>query len=160
MWDPSNFLQPWISPVARHWHSVYISQLLCSELQTNDSTCPSSSPHTAPAQLPQSGFPPCFCMNWRSCSCQNLGVLSDTSITPHLLYYRVLKHLLPNIFPVELVMLWPLLPPQSWSLLPLVQVTATVSVDLKSHQSILHTVAGITFLKWKLHHDALPVQNS
>ena len=57
MWDPSDFLQPWISPVAWHWHSVYISQLLCSELQTNDSTCPSSSPHTAPAQLPQSGFP-------------------------------------------------------------------------------------------------------
>ena len=104
--------------------------------------------------------PPCFCMKWRSCSCQNLGVLSDTSITPHLPYYLVLKHLLPNIFPVELVMLWPLLPPQSWSLLPLAQVTATIPVNLESHQSILHTVAGITFLKWKLHHDALPVQNS
>lgn len=82
-------------------------------------------------------FPMCFCMKWRSCFCQNLGVLSDTSITSHPPYYLVLQHLLPNIFPVELVMLWPLLPPQFWSLLPLAQVIATVPLNLESHQSIL-----------------------
>lgn len=95
-------------------------------------------------------FPTCFCMKWRSCFCQNLGVLSDTSITSHPPYYLVLRHLLPNIFPVELVMLWPLLPPQFWSLLPLAQVIAIVPLNLESHQVHSSHSSWNNFLKMEI----------